>query len=143
MTTATLLPHVNAGLNALSTLLLITGFFLIKTGRQETHKKVMIGALTVSAIFLASYLIYHFTAPIFVFRGEGWIRPVYYGMLISHVVLSALVVPMIAMLVWNALKGRFDRHRKWARWTFPTWIYVCVTGVLIYAMLYHLYPSNA
>ncbi|GAB6054096.1 hypothetical protein JCM17960_29160 [Magnetospira thiophila] len=139
MTSATFLPHLNAGLNALSTLLLLVGFFMIKTGRQQTHKKVMLGALTVSAIFLVCYLVYHFTAPIFVFKGEGWVRPIYYGMLISHVVLSAVVVPMIAMLVWNALHGRFERHRKWARWTFPTWIYVTTTGVLIYVLLYHVY----
>jgi len=141
MTTATVLPHVNAALNALSTVLLIIGFMLIRSGRREQHRKVMISALVVSAVFLASYLTYHFTAPIFVFPGTGWSVPVYYAMLISHVILATLAVPMVAMTAYRALTGAFDRHRAIARWTIGVWLYVTITGVLIYVVLYHVYPS--
>ena len=141
MTTATVLPHVNAALNALSTVLLVIGFVLIRSGRREQHKKVMISALVVSSVFLVSYLTYHFTAPIFVFPGTGWTVPVYYAMLISHVILATLATPMVAMTAYRALTGSFDRHRAIARWTIGVWLYVTVTGVLIYVVLYHVYPS--
>lgn len=140
MTTAAVLPHVNAFLNAVSTVLLLVGFAMIRRGDRQRHKQVMLSALAVSAVFLASYLVYHFTAPIFVFAGEGWIRPVYYVILVTHVVLATVVTPMIAVLVWRALTGKFDKHKKLARWTLPTWLYVTVTGVVIYLMLYHVYP---
>jgi uncharacterized membrane protein YozB (DUF420 family) len=140
MTTATVLPHVNAALNALSTILLIIGFILIRSGRREDHRKVMIAALSVSAVFLVSYLTYHFTAPIFVFPGTGWTVPVYYALLISHVILATLATPMVAMTAYRALKGSFDRHKAIARWTIGVWLYVTVTGVVIYVILYHVYP---
>lgn len=144
MDTASTLPHVNAALNAITVVLLIIGFALIRRGRRDVHRVVMIAALAVSAVFLASYLVYHFTAPIFVFRGEGLVRPLYYGMLVSHVVLAAVATPMIAVTAWRAARGTFDRHRRLARWTWPVWMYVSLTGVLIYWLLYHVYvPDGA
>lgn len=140
MTTATILPHVNAFLNALSTILLLIGFALIRSGRREQHKKVMIAALTVSAVFLVCYLTYHFTAPIFVFPGTGWTVPVYYTLLITHVILAVLATPMVLVTAYRALKGQFERHRAIAPWTFGVWLYVTVTGVIIYIVLYHVYP---
>jgi len=140
MTTATVLPHVNAALNLLSTILLIAGYTQIRAGRREIHRALMISALAVSAVFLASYLTYHFTAPIFVFRGTGWTVPAYYTLLISHVVLSIVVLPLVAITVYRALKGTFERHKAIARWTIWIWLYVTVTGVMIYAILYHVYP---
>ena len=140
MTAATVLPHVNAALNALSTLLILTGFIFIRSGNREMHRKVMIAAIVVSAVFLACYLTYHFTAPIFVFPGTGWTIPVYYTMLITHVILAIAVTPMIIVTAWRSLHGRFESHKKIARWTLPIWLYVTVTGVLIYVILYHVYP---
>jgi len=143
MTTATVLPHVNAVLNMLSTVLLLIGFVFIRSGQRETHRKFMIAAMIVSAVFLACYLTYHFTAPIFVFPGTGWTIPAYYALLISHVILATVVTPMIAVTAWRALHGRFDSHKGIARWTLPIWLYVTVTGVAIYAILYHVYPPAA
>lgn len=144
------LPHVNAALNATSTVLLIIAYALIRSGRREAHRRVMIAALIVSAIFLVCYLTYHFTAPVFVFPGTGWVVPVYYAMLVSHVILAAVATPLIALTAWRAIKAWrsggaaapapvYQRHRAIARWTFPIWLYVTVTGVLIYATLYHVY----
>jgi putative membrane protein len=143
MTAATFLPHVNAALNALSTILLATGFVFIRAQDRALHRKFMLAAIIVSAVFLASYLVYHFTAPIFVFKGTGWIVPVYYVILVTHVILATIVTPMIFVTAWRALHGNFDRHKKLARWTFPIWLYVTVTGVVIYVMLYHIYPADA
>lgn len=143
MNTADILPHVNATLNAISTVLLIAGYWMIRTGRRDAHRAFMISAISVSALFLISYLVYHFTAPIFQFRGEGFIRPVYYFILITHVALAAIVTPLVLVLAWRALKGRFEAHKKMARYVLPTWLYVTVTGVVIYLMLYHLYPGTA
>lgn len=141
MTFATVLPHVNAVLNALSTVLLVIAFAFIRSGNREAHRKVMLAAIVVSAIFLASYLTYHFTAPIFVFKGTGWTVPVYYAMLVSHVILATIVTPMVFVTAWRSLHGQFDRHRAIARWTLPIWLYVTVTGVVIYVVLYHVYPT--
>lgn len=143
MTTASVLPHVNAVLNAISTVLLIIGFMLIRAGRRDVHRKVMISALAVSAAFLASYLVYHFTAPIFVFPGTGWTVPAYYALLISHVILAVIVTPLVVLTAYRALKGTFDRHRAVARWTIWMWLYVTITGVMIYVILYHVYPPAA
>ncbi|MCF8480572.1 MAG: DUF420 domain-containing protein [Rhodospirillum sp.] len=143
MDSATLLPHVNAVLNAISTVLILLGFVLIRLGNREAHRKVMLSAITVSAVFLVSYLVYHFTAPIFVFPGVGPIRVIYYVILITHVILAAVVTPMIVLTVLRALRGTFDRHKALARWTLPIWLYVTVTGVVIYWMLYHAYPGGA
>ena len=152
MDTSTILPHVNAALNAISTVLLIAGFLLIKAGRREQHRKVMLAATAVSAVFLVCYLVYHFTAPIFVFPGTGWERPAYFFMLGSHVILATAVTPLVFVTLWRAFKawqetgdlfasGAFTAHRKIARITWPVWIYVTVTGVLIYVILYHVYPA--
>lgn len=138
-----ILPHVNAVLNSVSTVLLLVGFTLIRRGDRVLHRKVMIAALCVSSAFLACYLLYHFTAPVFVYRGPEWSRPIYFAMLISHVILATVVTPMIAVTAWRSLHGDFVRHKAIARWTFPIWLYVTVTGVLIYAILYHLTPTVA
>ncbi|MGB0697403.1 MAG: DUF420 domain-containing protein [Rhodospirillaceae bacterium] len=143
METATVLPHVNAALNAISTVLICAGFTLVRAGRHDLHRKVMIAAVVVSAAFLASYLVYHFTAPIFVFPGEGSARIFYYFILITHVILATVVTPLIIIVALRAFKGRFDRHKAMARWVLPIWLYVTVTGVVIYYMLYHLYPGGA
>lgn len=140
---AAILPHVNAFLNGLSTVLLVIGFALIRGGNRAIHRKVMIAALTVSATFLACYLVYHFTAPVFVYRGPEWSRPIYFALLISHVILATVVTPMVAVTAWRSLHGDFARHRALARWTLPVWLYVTVTGVVIYAILYHLTPTAA
>ena len=145
-----ILPHLNAALNATSTVLLLIAYGLIRAGKRSAHRKVMIAALSVSAVFLASYLTYHFTAPVFVFPGQGWIVPVYYTMLVSHVLLAVVATPMIAFTAWRAIvawraggataaSSAFARHRALARWTFPIWLYVTVTGVVIYVTLYHVY----
>src|SRR3954469_11323609 len=131
------LPHVNAVLNATSTILLLIGFGLIRGGNRALHRKVMLSALIVSSVFLVSYLVYHFTAPVFVYRGPAWSRPVYYALLISHVILATVATPLVAVTAWRALHGTFDRHRAIARWTLPVWLYVTTTGVVIYAILYH------
>ncbi len=143
ITLAGVLPHLNAVLNTLSTILLIAGFILIRKGDRARHRKVMIAALVVSSVFLICYLIYHFTAPVFVYRGPEWSRPIYFAMLISHVILATVVTPMVAVTAWRSLHGDFVRHRAIARWTLPIWLYVTVTGVAIYAILYHLTPTAA
>lgn len=140
MSTAAILPHVNAALNGLSSVLLVIGFALIKSGRRDIHRRFMTAALVVSGIFLISYLTYHFTAPIFVFPGSGWTVPVYYTLLISHVILAVIATPLVLLTAYRALKGSFDKHKAVARWTFGVWLYVTVTGVMIYVILYHAYP---
>lgn len=139
MDTANTLPHVNAFLNGVTVVLLLIAFVMIKQGNIEAHRKVMIGALGVSTVFLASYLVYHFTAPIFRFRGEGMIRPVYFTILITHVVLAAVALPMILVTAWRGLHRADARHRALARLTWPVWMYVSLSGVIIYWMLYHVY----
>jgi len=141
MPTATVLPHINAVLNGISTVLLVIGFVLIKNGRRDAHRTAMISAIVVSAIFLVSYLTYHFTAPIFLFPGAGWAVPAYYTLLVSHVVLAAIVTPMVIVTAWRALHGEFDRHKAIAKWTWPIWIFVTVSGVAVYVILYHIYPA--
>lgn len=138
MDTATVLPHVTAALNALTMLFLLVGFFHIRNGNRDAHRAAMIAAVASSALFLAFYLLYHFTAPIFVFRGQGAIRPVYYFMLVTHVVLAAAVTPMVLLTLARALRGRFEPHRGMARWTLPVWLYVSVTGIAVYVMLYQI-----
>ncbi len=141
MTTAAVLPHINATLNGISTILLLIGFVLIKMGHKDAHRKAMISAIVVSAVFLVSYLTYHFTAPIFVFPGTGWAVPAYYALLISHVILATIVTPMVVVTAWWALHGQFDKHKRLARWTWPVWIFVTTSGIAVYAILYHVYPA--
>ena len=133
-----LLPHVNAVLNGTSGLFLLMGFFFIRRKSIKNHRACMIGALTASSLFLVSYLVYHAQVGSVRFQGEGWLRPVYFTILISHSVLAAAIVPLALVTVRNALKERFARHARIARWTFPIWMYVSITGIIVYLMLYHL-----
>ncbi len=135
------LPLLNACLNATSTVLLLIGYGLIRTGRRSLHKRFMIAALTTSSVFLISYLVYHYNVGSVKFTGEGWVRVVYFSILISHTILAASVPPLAIVTLVRALRERFDRHRVIARWTFPIWLYVSVTGVIIYIMLYQLFPA--
>ena len=137
-----LLPHINAILNATSALLLLAGFFFILRRRVRAHLTCMLGALSVSALFLVSYLFYHYNHGSTRFTGQGFIRTVYFVILISHTILAALIVPLILLTVRRALRGEFGRHMRLARWTFPLWLYVSATGVVVYLMLYQLYPSR-
>jgi len=132
------LPALNASLNATSFVLLTAGWFLIKSGRRQAHKWCMIAALAVSAAFLTSYVIYHLNVGSVPFKRTGWIRTVYFAVLVPHVVLAAAIVPMILVTVSRALSNRFDKHKKIARWTLPLWLYVSVTGVIVYLMLYQM-----
>jgi len=143
MTLVEILPHVTAGLNALAGVLIVIGFALIKSGDRTAHKSVMTAAVIVSALFLAAYLLHHFLHPLFQFRGEGAVRPIYFTLLFTHVVLAVAVTPMI---IWTFLRGRralasgeTARHRALARWTFPVWLYVSVSGIVVYWLLYHVY----
>ena len=135
------LPTVNAALNATATVLLISAFVAIRKGNRELHKKLMLSACAVSVLFLISYLVYHYNSAMTKFLGTGWSRPVYYFILGTHVPLAALVVPFAAATLFFGLTERFDRHRRIARWTFPVWLYVSITGVLVYFFLYHWFPS--
>ena len=132
------LPALNALLNTTSAVLLAAGYRLIRQGRREAHRMAMTAALAVSALFLASYLVYHAQVGSVKFTKTGWVRPVYFTILISHTVLAACVAPMALVTVWRAWKGLFERHRRLARITLPLWLYVSVTGVIVYLMLYHL-----
>ncbi len=133
-----LLPSLNAGLNATSAFLLILGFVMIRQGAWTGHALCMCGAMGTSALFLVSYLVYHYFHGATPFPGQGWIRPVYFTILISHTILAVTVVPLAIVTLIHALRSQFDRHMKIARITFPVWLYVSFTGVLIYWMLYRL-----
>ena len=135
------LPHLNAILNSITIILLMSGYAFIKKRNRVVHKRLMLSAFSVSALFLTSYLIYHYTVGATRFVGVGWIRPVYFGILISHTVLAIIIVPPIFLLLYRALRQEYDKHARLARWIFPMWLYVSGTGVAIYLMLYHLYPS--
>ncbi|PYQ39960.1 MAG: DUF420 domain-containing protein [Acidobacteria bacterium] len=136
--TVTFLPALNAFLNASSALLLATGYVLIRRGRREAHKRVMLAALASSTLFLTSYLVYHAQVGSVRFRGQGAVRTAYFTILLTHTVLAVAIVPLVASTLVPALRGRFDRHRRLARITLPLWAYVSVTGVVIYWMLYRL-----
>lgn len=132
------MPALNALLNGSSFALLLSGFFFIRRGKIPAHRICMLAALTVSALFLISYLIYHYQVGSVRFTKEGWIRPVYFTILITHTILAMAVPPLAAVTLFRALKKRFPKHKKIARWTLPIWMYVSVTGVMIYWMLYQL-----
>lgn len=132
------LPTLNALLNTTSAILLGRGYFLIRRRRIEAHKQTMLAALCVSAAFLVSYLVYHYNVGSVRFQHTGAIRTVYLSILLTHTVLAAAVAPLALVTVWRAWKGRFDKHRRLARITLPIWLYVSVTGVVVYLMLYHL-----
>lgn len=132
------LPALNATLNGISTILLITGWILIKRGERQKHRACMIAALVMSALFLTSYVIYHYNVGSVPFKGTGWIRTVYFAVLIPHVILAAAIVPPILITVSRGLSAKYDKHRRIARWTLPLWLYVSVTGVIVYLMLYQM-----
>ncbi len=133
------LPALNATLNAISAVFLITGYVLIRRGARLQHKRCMLGALIASAAFLTSYVIYHANTGSKPFPGTGGIRFVYFTILITHVILAATILPLALVTVTRGLRSDFGRHVKIARWTFPIWVYVSITGVVIYLMLYQLY----
>jgi len=137
------LPALNAGLNATATVLLLAGFLFIKNERKLAHRNCMVAAFLVSCVFLTTYvlhkiLVHGVHTP---FGGEGLVKVFYYGMLISHVILAMVIVPLILVTMTHAVRGRYEHHRVWARWTFPLWMYVSVTGVLVYFMLYQWFPK--
>ena len=132
------LPAVNAALNSLSALLLLAGYRNIRRRNIPGHRACMLAAFAVSTLFLISYLTYHFQVGSVPFRRQGWIRTVYFTILLTHIVLAAAILPLALVTLHRAWRERFDRHRRLARWTLPLWLYVSLTGVVIYAMLYHL-----
>ena len=133
------LPALNATLNAISTVLLVTGYVFIRRGRARRRTQgCMIAALVMSALFLTSYVIYHAQVGSVPFNGTGWIRTVYFAVLIPHVILAAAIVPPILITVSRGLSAKYDKHRRIARWTLPVWLYVSVTGVIVYLMLYQM-----
>jgi uncharacterized membrane protein YozB (DUF420 family) len=139
MTDYSIFPIINASLNGTSAVLLATGHALIHKGKMAAHRTCMITAVATSSAFLVSYLYYHAHVGSVHFKGQGWSRPLYFTILTSHTILAAVVVPLVIVTLSRALHGRFDRHRAIARWTYPVWMYVSVTGVVIYFMLYHLF----
>lgn len=132
------LPTVNAALNSLSAVLLVAGFIYIRSKNRQAHKACMLAALGCSTLFLICYLVYHYQVGSVPFKGRGWIRPVYFSILLTHTILAAAVVPLVLITLTRGLRERFDAHRRIARWTFPVWLYVSVTGVVVYWMLYWL-----
>jgi uncharacterized membrane protein YozB (DUF420 family) len=134
----TLLPTVNAVLNTLSAALLFTGYIFIRQRRIGAHKTAMLAAFCTSTLNLVSYLVYHYHAGSRAFQGQGWIRPVYFAILLSHTVLAAAILPLVIMTLKRAWKGQFERHAQIARRTLPLWLYVSVTGVVVYWMLYRM-----
>jgi putative membrane protein len=133
------LPTINAVLNSTSAVLLMTGYAFIRRKRVTPHLLCMGSAFVVSTLFLISYLTYHAHAGRTSFPGQGWVRPVYFAILLTHTVLAAAIVPLALTTLYRAARKQFDRHKRIARWTLPLWLYVSVTGVLIYFMLYHWY----
>jgi uncharacterized membrane protein YozB (DUF420 family) len=139
MTDYSIFPVINAALNGCSASLLVIAHALVARGKIAAHRAMMLTALATSTLFLISYLYYHAHVGSVHFRGTGWVRPVYFTILTSHTILAAIIVPMAIMTLNRALRGQFDRHRAIARWTYPIWLYVSVTGVVIYIMLYQLF----
>lgn len=131
------LSTLNACLNLVAAAFLLLGYVWIRRGDTRRHKKCMLGACAASGVFLASYLFYHWKVGSVPYTRQGWIRPVYFAVLITHIILAAAIVPMAGLTLLRALRGSFDSHRRIARWTWPIWMYVSVTGVAIYWMLYH------
>jgi uncharacterized membrane protein YozB (DUF420 family) len=132
------LPTLNALLNAAAALLLLAGWWLIRRKRREAHRRAMLAAVATSALFLASYLVYHYEVGSVRFQGQGAVRAVYFAVLVSHTVLAIAIVPLVLLTLARALRGRFDAHRALARYTLPAWIWVSVSGVVVYWMLYRL-----
>lgn len=137
-----LLPHLNASLNGLAAVFLFLGFVFIRRGDKNSHRACMITAAAVSALFLVSYVTLRFYAPIFEFQGQGTVRIFYFTLLISHVALAICIVPLVGITLYRAARGRFDIHKKIARWTWPVWMYVSVTGIAVYIMVYQIFPAE-
>jgi putative membrane protein len=142
------LPAVNAALNALSAAFLTAGYCFIRRGNRLAHHNCMLAAFAASTLFLACYVTYHTYLACYlhqgptVFRDPAWFRPIYLVILLSHTLLAVVIVPLALITLWRALKQRFDRHKRIARWAWPIWIYVSVTGVLIYLLLYQIFPQH-
>ena len=132
------LPTLNAALNSLSAVFLFAGYLYIRGKNRQAHRRCMLAAFACSSLFLISYLVYHFRVGSVGFKGQGWIRPIYFTILITHTILAATVVPLALITLIRALRERFDAHRRIARWALPIWLYVSVTGVVVYLMLYRL-----
>jgi uncharacterized membrane protein YozB (DUF420 family) len=130
------LPSINAALNSASAILLTAGYLFIRNNKIAAHRTCMLSAFTTSTLFLVSYLIYHYQVGSVPFKGEGWIRTLYFAILISHTVLATAIVPLVLITLTRALKGNFVKHKRIARWTLPLWLYVSITGVVVYWMLY-------
>jgi putative membrane protein len=137
------LPTLNAVLNTTSAVLLVTGYWFIRHGDREAHKRCMIATFAVSILFLTSYLTYHYQHGTTSFTGTGLIRPIYFIILGTHTVLAAAIVPLAIITLSRGLRNRIERHIPIARWTLPIWLYVSITGVVIYLLLYHAYPPSA
>jgi uncharacterized membrane protein YozB (DUF420 family) len=137
------LPALNAVLNATSAILLSAGYRFIRRRQITAHQRCMLTACATSALFLMSYLTYHYYVGSMPFRGQGWVRPLYFTILISHTALAAAIVPLVLITLFRAWKADFRRHARLARWTWPIWMYVSVTGVIIYVMLYQLFPLSS
>jgi putative membrane protein len=135
------LPAINAGLNTFSTIFLTAGYVFIRRQRQVAHRNCMIGAVISSALFLTCYLIYHYNAGRTTFRDPAWFRPIYLTILLTHTILAVVIVPMVLVTLYRAARRQFERHKKISRWTWPIWMYVSVTGVVIYFLLYHIFPQ--
>ncbi len=135
------LPTLNAILNSISAVLLITGYTFIRRSRITAHRICMVSAFVTSTFFLISYLTYHYYHGSTKFQGQGTARILYFTILVTHTILAAVIVPMILITFARALRGDFGKHRAIARWTFPLWLYVSVTGVIVYLMLYRIYPT--
>ena len=135
------LPHVNAILNSTSAILLLAGYRFIRQGRINAHRNCQIAAVATSTVFLISYLTYHFYHGATKFPGQGIVRPVYFAILLTHTILAVAIVPLILLTLYRAARKDFVRHRRIARWTLPLWLYVSVTGVIVYLILYQIYPQ--
>ena len=135
------LPHINACLNATSAILLFSGYSFIRSGNVAAHRTCQVSALIVSLLFLASYLTYHYNHGTTRFQGTGLARPIYFTVLTSHTILAIVIVPLVAVTFYRAFRRDFTRHRRIARITLPLWLYVSITGVIVYLMLYQIYPS--
>ena len=133
------MPPFQALMNTFAAMLLALGWVFVRRRQLAAHRNTMIATLLVSAVFLASYLTYHAMVGYMPFAGEGWIRPLYFTLLFSHIVLAAVIVPLVLGTVWFAARGNFDRHPRVARWTLPIWLYVSVSGVVVYLLAFHVY----
>jgi putative membrane protein len=141
-------PHLNASLNALSGVFLMLGFYFIQTKKVSKHRICMLAASSVSALFLVCYITHHSIRTYYFglgptrFTGEGVVAPIYKTILLTHTILATVIAPFVIVTLWRALKGKFEIHKKLARWVFPIWLYVSVTGVIVYLMLYQLFPAR-